>query len=217
MISVPKTIGLSTYETIKDDIVFGVLKPGEKLKLDGLKLRYSASVSTLRESLSRLASDGLVEALEQRGFYVRPMSSSDLTELAELRILLETTALRLSVQNGDAEWEGDIVAAHHKLQRLEERIAAGEETPIDLWKRYDWAYHEMLVRGCNSDNLMGVLAGVYVKFIRYQVNLPTRWGDAAGREHREMLDAALAGDSDRACTVLATHIRLSAEQAHAAL
>ena len=54
------TVGHSTYERIKHDIIFGKLAPGTKLKLDGLKTAYAASVSTLREALNRLASDGFL-------------------------------------------------------------------------------------------------------------------------------------------------------------
>ena len=63
-------VGTSTYAKIKRDIIFGELAPGIKLKLDALKNRYSASVSTLRETLNRLASEGFVRAEEQRGFFV---------------------------------------------------------------------------------------------------------------------------------------------------
>ena len=62
------TVGQSTFQTIKEDIIFGVLKPGLKLKLSVLKDQYNASVSILRETLNRLASEGFVEAKDQRGF-----------------------------------------------------------------------------------------------------------------------------------------------------
>ena len=64
-------VGSSTYQRIKHDIIFGELTPGEKLKLDGLKENYNASMSTLRETLSRLASEGFVKAKDQRGFLSR--------------------------------------------------------------------------------------------------------------------------------------------------
>ena len=53
-------VGASTYQRIKRDIIFGDLAPGSKLKLDGLRERYKASMSTLRETLNRLASEGFV-------------------------------------------------------------------------------------------------------------------------------------------------------------
>jgi DNA-binding GntR family transcriptional regulator len=47
---------------------------------------------------------------EQRGFFVRSVSREDLAEIANLRILLECSALKTSIENGDADWEGDLVA-----------------------------------------------------------------------------------------------------------
>ena len=60
-------VGASTYQSIKRDIIFGELAPGTKLKLEGLRQRYAASMSTLRETLNRLSSEGFVDALDQRG------------------------------------------------------------------------------------------------------------------------------------------------------
>ena len=65
----PSTIGASTYQRIKRDIIFGELQPGSKLKLDALKERYSASLSTLRETLNRLASDGFVDFVFRRAIH----------------------------------------------------------------------------------------------------------------------------------------------------
>ncbi|MDA8766834.1 GntR family transcriptional regulator [Planktomarina temperata] len=59
MASAAKTVGSSVYLKIKSDIITGALTPGKKLKLDALKVQYSANVSTLREKLNRLASDVL--------------------------------------------------------------------------------------------------------------------------------------------------------------
>src|SRR5689334_15696828 len=78
------TVGDDGYRRIRTDIVFGKLRPGQKLKLDGLKETYGVSVSTLREILSRLTADGFVIAEGRRGFDVAPVSIENLKELAEL-------------------------------------------------------------------------------------------------------------------------------------
>lgn len=134
-------VGASTYQRIKRDIIFGELAPGSKLKLDGLRKRYQASMSTLRETLNRLASEGFVDALDQRGFFVTPVSREDLIEIANLRVLLECHALRLSIANGDTDWEGNLVAAHHKLHLMEQKMLAGDDSQKEDWKRYDWEFH----------------------------------------------------------------------------
>ncbi|MGO1117377.1 GntR family transcriptional regulator [Rhodovibrionaceae bacterium A322] len=205
------TVGSSTYEQIKHDIIFGKLAPGQKLKLEGLKTTYNASVSTLREILNRLTSDGFVEAPEQRGFLVRPVSKEDLTEVANLRSLLECTALRTSIANGDADWEGNVVAAHHKLHMIEKKMLAGQDFELELWKRYDWEFHQALIQACNSQNLLSLHAVIYNKYLRYQMLVLTNRGKDAVDEHQEMFEAALARNPDRACGVLERHIRLGLE------
>ena len=86
------TIGSTVYKKIKRDIIFGELAP-PKTKTRGDKKKYPVSLSTLRETLNRLASEGFVIAEEQRGFFVSPFSKEDLIEIANLRILLESYAL----------------------------------------------------------------------------------------------------------------------------
>ena len=110
-----ETAGEAAYRRIREDIVFGRLAPGEKLRLERMKVGYEASVSTLREILCRLSSEGLVLAEGQRGFEVPPVSHLDLRDVAALRDLLEGHALEQSFASGDLEWEGRVVSAHHKL------------------------------------------------------------------------------------------------------
>ncbi len=199
-------VGASTYQRIKRDIIFGELAPGSKLKLDGLRLRYEASMSTLRETLNRLASEGFVDALDQRGFFVTPVSPEDLIEIANLRVLLECHALRLSIQNGDTDWEGNLVAAHHKLHLMEQKMLAGDDSQKEHWKRYDWEFHLALIAACGSHNLLSLHAVLYNKYLRYQMLVLTNRGEEAVDEHRAVFEAALARDVETAAKTLKMHI-----------
>ena len=210
------TVGTSTYQKIKRDIIFGDLAPASKLKLGALRERYSASMSTLRETLSRLSSEGFVAAEEQRGFFVTSVSREDLIEIANLRVLLECHALRLSVENGDTDWEGNLVAAHHKLHLLEQRMLQGDTSQKEDWKRYDWEFHLALIEACGSRNLLSLHAILYDKYLRYQMLVLTYRGEEAVEEHREMFNAALARETDRAAAVLKTHIERGLEHTLAA-
>lgn len=199
-------VGATTYQSIKHDIIFGQLAPGSKLKLEALRQRYEASMSTLRETLNRLASEGFVEAMDQRGFFVTPVSREDLREIASLRVLLECHALRLSIENGDTDWEGSLVAAHHKLHLMEQKMLAGDLSSKEDWKRYDWEFHQALIAACGSKNLMSLHAVLFDKYLRYQMLILTYRGQEAVEEHREMFEAALERDVDRAADVLQKHI-----------
>jgi DNA-binding GntR family transcriptional regulator len=209
-------VGASTYQRIKRDIIFGELAPGSKLKLDGLRERYQASMSTLRETLNRLASEGFVDALDQRGFFVTPVSREDLIEIANLRVLLECHALRLSIANGDTDWEGNLVAAHHKLHLMEQKMLAGDDSQKEDWKRYDWEFHLALIEACGSQNLLSLHSVLYDKYLRYQMLVLTYRGEEAVEEHRKVFEAALARDIDIAAETLKTHIEKGLEHTLAA-
>lgn len=209
----PATVGESAYQKIRSDIVFGRLLPGKKLKLERLKADYGASVSTLREILNRLHSERLVVAEGQKGFEVAPVSIANLREIAALRQLLEGRALEQSFRAGDMEWEGRVVAAHHRLARMEERMARGDMSRTEEWKRYDWQFHQALISACGSKMLIDNHAAVFDKYLRYQMIALSYRGDIAANEHAELLECALKRDAARACEVLTRHVAGGVEHA----
>jgi DNA-binding GntR family transcriptional regulator len=200
------TIADRAYDRIRADIVFGRLRPGARLRLDRLAEDYGASVSTLREILSRLTSEGLVVAEGQRGFQVAAVSPEGFEDVAAMRLLLETYAIPLSFAAGDLEWESRVVAAHHKLAAMERRMMAGDREGTELWKRYDREFHQSLIEACGSQTLLDLYAGVFDQYLRYQMVAVVFRGQVAAAEHKVLLDCALARDADRACEVLQRHV-----------
>jgi len=213
-----ETAGERAYRRIKSDIQFGRLAPGQKLKLEGLRETYDASVGTLRELLSRLCSEGMVLAEGFRGFEVSPVSREDLKEIAALRQLLESHAIEISFKSGNVEWEAHVVAAHHKLSSMELRMKAkaGDRSETEQWKRYDGEFHQALISACGSRFLMTTHASVFDKYLRYQILAMSNRGDISIREHRTLLDCALKRDAKSACKTLATHIEGGVKSALAA-
>src|SRR4051812_28208237 len=200
------SIGERAYRQIRADIVFGKLAPGERLRLDALRRRYGVGIGTLRELLSKLASEGLVVAEGQRGFEVSPVSAANLKEIAALRLLLEGYALEQSFVAGDMEWEGRVVAAHHKLARMESRLVKDQRDDTELWKQYDWEFHRALISACGSAALLDLHAPIYDKYLRYQMVVGIYRGDAAATEHHRLLSCALERDAGSARDILTTHI-----------
>ena len=205
--------GERVWRRIRSDILFGRLAPGQKLKLEQLRADYGVSVSALREILSRLASEKLVLAEGQRGFEVWPVSVKDLKEIAALRLLLEEHALEQSFAGGDMEWEAQVVAAHHKLSLMEERMRAGDHAQIEVWKLYDWQFHQALISACGSRTLMETHGAVFDKYLRYQMLALSYRGEVAEREHALLLECALSRDAARAREVLSRHVAGGVEHA----
>src|SRR5262245_26006434 len=99
---------MPVYSRLKDDLLNGSLRPGERLVVDELKQRYDASVSPIREALSTLVGEGFVRREDNKGFRVSPVSIADLEELIDSRIVIEEPALRRSIECGDQAWEEKI-------------------------------------------------------------------------------------------------------------
>lgn len=203
---VATSIADQAYDRIRQDIIFGRLEPGSRLRLERMSSVYGASVSTLREIFGRLSSDGLVVAEGQRGFQVAPVSPDGFRDVAAMRLLLETYAIPSSFKAGDLEWESRLVAAHHKLAVLERRMMAGETAGAETWKRYDREFHQTLIEACDSQTLLDLYAGVFDQYLRYQMVAVVFRGAIAAEEHRRLLECALARDADGACRLLAEHV-----------
>jgi DNA-binding GntR family transcriptional regulator len=201
-----ETPGEAAYRRIRADIVLGRLAPGRKLGLDGLRAIYGVAIGTLREALFRLASEGLVVAEGQRGFAVAPVSAEDFREVAELRLLLECHAVAASFAAGDLDWEGGVVAAHHKLATLERRLLAGEPADAAQWKRYDREFHQALIAASGSETLLETYAAAYDHFLRYQMVAVVFRGAVAAQQHAALLDAALSRDASGAQRILREHV-----------
>lgn len=196
---------------IRGDIIAGVLPPGKKLKLEQLRSHYGASVSTLREILSRLASEYLVVAEGQRGFEVASATADNLREVADLRLLLESHALRLSLDAGDLDWEGRVVAAHHKLSVVEAQLLSGDMERTVQWVRYDFAFHNALLSACGSQTLLALHASVFDRFIRYHLLAASFRGAAVAEDHRALFELAMQRDVDRCIGKLTGHIKAGVE------
>lgn len=200
------TVAATIWRQLRGDILSGRLAPEMKLRLEQLRTSSGVSVSTLREVLNRLATEGLVLAEGQRGFEVAPVSSENLRELAGLRLLLETRALEDSFRNGNLDWEARILAAWHKLARVEAQMEAGDRRETQLWKRLDWEFHQALISACGSGVLMRLHGAVFDRYLRYQMIALSFRGKVASGEHRGLLDAAMARDAPAACAILAAHL-----------
>lgn len=201
-----ESAGENAYRRLRSDIIFGKLEPGRRLRLEHLRAQYGVSIATLREILTRLTPEGLIVAENLRGFEVAPISISDLRDIAEMRVLLESHAIAQSFANGDLEWEASVVAAHHKLSRMEALMMQGDHSVSETWKRYDREFHVALISACGSAELLATHDRIFDRFLRYQVLLIMFRGAAAAAEHHDLLRAALTRDAAAAQDLLSRHI-----------
>lgn len=200
---------MSLYETIRSDILMGVYEPGSKLRIESLKERYSSGVNVLRESLTRLASEGLVDSEDQKGFRITRVSTTRLSDLTRLRILLECDGAKHSFINGDVEWESELVAAHHKLVYLEGKMREDPQQYFPMWHQCDYEFHAALISACGSELHLHYHKQVYDQFRQFVVaELKTtgfRGADIVN-EHGAILEAALKRDIDDCSEIISKHL-----------
>ena len=120
--------------------------------------------------------------------------------------MLECHALKLSIERGDTDWEGNLVAAHHKLSLMEKQMKIGNEFIIEDWKRYDWEFHLAMIAACEIKNLLSLHSIIYQKYLRYQMRVLTYRGEQAVEEHQEMFESAIKRDTKVAVKSLKEHI-----------
>jgi DNA-binding GntR family transcriptional regulator len=197
------------YAELRADILGGRQRPGARLPFAELTARYGASMGVVREALSRLAAEGLVESEPQFGFRVVPLSIADLQHLTAARAAIETLVLGQAVEHGGVSWEADVLAAHHRLERTLQRAEDDPSRLSDAWTVAHAAYHHALLAGCPNPRLLAIadsLRDSAELYRRWSVPLAHGHRDIAG-EHRAILDAVLAHDPDAATAALAAHIQ----------
>ena len=204
-----KTLVESSYNRLRSDIIAGKLVPGAKLRIEELRDDYRIGASPLREALNRLAGEGFVTVEEQRGFKVAPVSQDDLKDLSRMRIMLECEALRESIRNGDDEWEANLLAAHHRLQKAERSYGRN----LGEWEQRNEEFHEALVAACSSSWLLRLRHVLYEQHKRYRfiAILSPQQDRDVHREHREILEATLARDVEAATEATERHIQFTME------
>src|SRR3954447_9789260 len=94
-----------TYRELRAAIVRCEFEPGDRLRVEELTRRLGVSNSPIREALNRLAEQGIVRTVENRGFRVAMITPDGVSDLVRVRLLVECEALRDSIVNGDDAWE----------------------------------------------------------------------------------------------------------------
>ena len=206
------TRATNLYDQLRTDLLDGVLEPGKKLATEALCERYATSQTPLREALSRLVADGLVDRREQRGFAVTGISAEDLNEITKTRCWLEEIALRESIRNHSVEWEERLVLAHHRLARTPRSLSESHFEDNPEWEPLHRAFHRALIAGCDSRWLLNFCDQLADQHHRYRrLSAPRAFTKRGVKsEHQQLLEAALGGKVDEATALLQAHFQRTA-------
>ncbi|MBN8953441.1 MAG: GntR family transcriptional regulator, partial [Rhizobium tropici] len=153
----------------------------------------------VREALKRLEAEGLVEFHRNRGAIVTSVSEPEIVQIFEVRSILESSALKLSVP---FMTERTFRTARTYCD------AFMEEADVARWSELNWQFHSCLYEDAQRPYLVSTIRSVNDRLERYlRVQLTLSNGkETADREHRHLLALCEAGDVDRAAAFLTDHI-----------
>jgi len=197
---------------LKEAIVSGEIPPGTPIRLQEYVDRLQMSSVPIREALRFLEQKGLIERSPHRGVYVSQMSAQDLDDTYQIRLELESKAVRLA---SEAMTNDDSARITELVERYAKASLAGDSVARDLHGDIHMSLYEL----SGSKWLLLLLPMLWDNSERYRrLALPLR-GTPEQRieEHRQIVEAVAAGDPDRAEALLRTHLSNSFEAAIASL
>ena len=165
----PRSLTSAVQERLRADILSTRLLPGQKLHIAGLAKQFSVSLAAVREALSRLVADGLVQASDQRGFRVSPVSPADLRDVTQTRVDIEGLALRRSIERGDQEWL--VIGGRSFRSALRRAVHSIRTIPThhyEEWVVRHRVFHRTLVNACGSQWLLGFRDVLHEQSERYR-------------------------------------------------
>jgi len=191
-----RSVGALAYEVLRDAILTGALAPGQKLRQESLAELIGVSRVPVRSALIQLEADGLVELHDRRGAVVKSLSAAQLSEVYDLRILLESEALRRSMRT----------MSHARIVRLRE-LARQTDAEVEGSGFVDARaeFYAELYDAVNRPIQWELIEQLRLKVGRYV--LGWRLVDGHEHAHEALIEAVAAGKSGPAVKVLQEHLR----------
>ena len=205
------TLATQAADLLRRAILQGELAPGTRLGIEALRQSLKMGASPLREALSQLAAEGMVQRLDGRGFRVASADPDEFEDLLETRCLTEGAALRAAIARGDALWEERLIVAHHRLARTPRSLSEHAFINNPTWEAHHRGFHLALLDGCGARGLLAFCADLHDRTTRFRRLAK----DAAPQrditaEHAGLLQAALERSPDAAVDALVRHYRRTA-------
>lgn len=201
------------YEAVKALAIDYHFKPGERINEVELAARLGVSRTPVREALNRLAQDGFMSFVPNRGFYSRDITPEGVHDLYEMRAIVEQAAFRLACQRASNEEIEQTAAIWEESCR-----ALPDPETISDWTKVaedDEAFHLAIARITRNSRLYETLESLnsLIRFFRrIDLETPSRRNNAYD-EHIDIIDAMRQRDIERGAALMEKHVSLSADHA----
>ena len=190
------------FNTLRNAILTGELEPGERLMEIKLADKLGVSRTPIREAIRKLELEGLVVMTPRKSAEVARITKEDLTDVLEVRRVLECLAIDLSCENVTKE---EIDEMEENLGKFVEAIRKNDITEIAL---IDVAFHEIIYKSTRNRRLIQILGNLREQMYRYRMEYikdkETR--ESLAREHRIIIDSIIKKDNEAGRKAILEHI-----------
>jgi DNA-binding GntR family transcriptional regulator len=204
----------SITERIRKDITMHELEPGDKINLKELSEKYGASETPVRLALNRLITENVIENFPRLGMRIKPLNPNNASETFDLRLMMELYYTKEII----ASFKLNSSLKDKILQNVEDHLETIQtltpDSPVDAYLKnynYDKEFHNLYLKGSGNEMLLDLYHHInpflYINYI-YRRQSQERIIEGV-MEHREILNAILAGDEELLRKKITSHIENS--------
>jgi DNA-binding GntR family transcriptional regulator len=189
-----QTLREKILETIREAILRGALKPGEKVAEPELAERFGISRTPIREAFRQLESEGYLTVIPRKGAVVTALSERDVEEFYAIKSILEGYAARMAAVNLSSKDIDRLEAINHRLEQL------ARDGDVKTFFRVHNEFHELFIRAAGNEKLLELIGQLLMKFNRLRMaslSLPGRM-EISVKEHKKILEAFKSNDGEKA-------------------
>ena len=192
-----ETLPQKITRMIRDAIIQGQFKPGERLIQDELAKSLGVSRMPIREAFKQLQAEGYVTLEPHKGAVVKEFTVQELEEIYLLRSKLEPLAVKESLKQIDEQTINQM-ETYQELMKKTESI----HEYVDL----NIKFHSLLIKDCKLEKLNSIIQNLWTGFPQQTPHLLPDQIKLSIAEHDEMIQAIKLGKMDEACSLLENHI-----------
>jgi len=193
---------------LRDGILEGRFVPGQRLIARDVTEEIGISRGPVREAFHRLAAEGLIDIVPNRGAIVRRLSRRQIRNLFQIRESLEGLAARLAAERIDEDGNRAIFTRVWQTVR-----PTGERLPWNIFIEHNRLYHLTIVRIGDNEQLCELIENLQLPMMMLQVGkaMAPEHAELSHADHTAIAEAILDADPDAAEQAMRSHLRSSAE------
>lgn len=207
----PKSLTLLALDKIRDGITHGEYPLGSPLYEKVLAAEFGISKTPVREALMQLQREGLVVVQPHSGTFVFELADGEVSELCELRLILETNALQLAMRRQAGRLAAEIDALAKAMR------ASVKQKDTARYRDLDTEFHRAFFKHCGNSHLANMYAMIDGKLQTLRVSLVTPLPNLLNvslNEHVQIAKALQDSKLPAALEILADHIKRARELMH---